>query len=116
VLLRKAVQLNGITRLALTKLDVLSKLTEIRLCTHYEINGEKTKNFPTNPWDFERAAPVYETMPGWQADLSGCAKLSDLPTAAQNYINRLKALCYDVPLLLLSLGPERSQTIELEKL
>jgi adenylosuccinate synthase len=116
VLLRKAVQLNGITRLALTKLDVLNKLKEIQLCTHYEINGKRIENFPTNPRDFEKAVPIYETMPGWQADLSGCVKLSDLPLSAQNYINRLKTLCYDVPILLLSLGPERSQTIELEKL
>jgi adenylosuccinate synthase len=116
VLLRKAVQLNGITRFALTKLDVLNKLSEIQLCTHYEINGKKTENFPTNARDFEQAVPIYETMPGWQADLSGCKKLSDLPSSAQNYINRLKTLCYDVPLLLLSLGPERSQTIELEQL
>ena len=116
VLLRKAVQLNGITRLALTKLDVLNKQKEIQLCTHYEINGKKSENFPTNPRDFENAVPIYETMPGWQADLSGCAQLSDLPSPAQKYVNRLKALCYDVPMLLISLGPERSQTIELEKL
>ncbi|MGB7568238.1 MAG: adenylosuccinate synthase [Chitinivibrionales bacterium] len=116
VLLRKAVQLNGITRLALTKLDVLNKQKEIQLCTHYEINGKKSENFPTNPRDFENAVPIYETMPGWQADLSGCAKMSDLPSPAQKYITRLKALCYDVPMLLISLGPERSQTIELEKL
>jgi len=116
VLLRKAVQLNGITRLALTKLDVLNKLKEIQLCTHYEINGKRSENFPTNPRDFEKAVPVYETMPGWQADLSGCKKMSDMPSAARNYITRLKTLCYDVPLLLISLGPERSQTIELEKL
>lgn len=116
VLLRKAVQLNGITRLALTKLDVLNKLKEIHLCTHYEINGKKTEDFPTNARDFEQAAPIYETFPGWQADLSGCKKLSDLPSPAHNYINRLTSLCYNVPLLLLSLGPERSQTIEIEQL
>jgi adenylosuccinate synthase len=116
VLLRKSVQLNGITRLALTKLDVLSKLSEISLCTHYEIGGKKIDNFPTNPMDFENAVPIYETMPGWQADLSGCSRLSDLPSRAQKYVERLKKLCYDLPLLLISLGPERSQTIELEKL
>jgi len=116
VLLRKSVQLNGLTRLALTKVDVLNKLKEIQICTHYEINGKKTDTFPSNPQDFERAIPIYETMPGWMADLTGCTKMSDLPSATHAYIARLKQLCYDVPLLLVSLGPDRLQTIEVEAL
>jgi adenylosuccinate synthase len=116
VLLRKAVQLNGLTRLALTKLDVLSDFKEILVCTHYEINGKKAEIFPTNPKDFESARPIYEAMPGWSADLSGCKSISDLPSAARSYVEKLKKLCYDLPLLLISLGPERSQTLELERL
>ena len=116
VMLRKAVQLNGLTRLALTKLDVLNHCKELSICTHYEINGKKSDGFPTNPRDFENARPVYETMPGWSADLSGCKSMSDLPQHARNYVQRLRKLCYDLPLLLISVGPNRSQTIELEKL
>jgi adenylosuccinate synthase len=116
VMLRKAVQINGLTRLALTKLDVLSDFKEILLCTHYEINGKKAEIFPTSPSDFEHAKPIYEALPGWRADLSGCKKMADLPSAARNYVDRLKKLCYDIPLLLISLGPDRTQTLELERL
>jgi adenylosuccinate synthase len=116
VMLRKAVQLNGLTRLALTKLDVLNHFKEILVCTHYEIKGKKIETFPTNPLDFENARPVYEAVPGWSADLSGCRSVSDLPSAALRYVERLRKLCYDVPLLLISLGPDRSQTLELERL
>jgi adenylosuccinate synthase len=72
--------------------------------------------FPSDPRDLEIARPVYETMPGWTADLSGCTSISDLPQQARDYVDRLKNLCYDLPLLLVSVGPNRSQTIELEKL
>jgi adenylosuccinate synthase len=116
VILRKSAQLNGLTRLALTKLDVLNHFKEIFICTHYEVKGKKIDIFPTNPQHFEKAVPIYESMPGWSADLAGCKSIGDLPTAAQNYVARLKKLCYDLPLLLISLGPDRSQTIELERL
>ncbi|HEX7510890.1 MAG TPA: adenylosuccinate synthase, partial [Chitinivibrionales bacterium] len=116
VLIRKAAQLNGLTHLALTKLDVLNQVKEINICTHYEINGKKIEDFPSNPRDVEIAQPVYETMPGWTADLSGCKNMSDLPQQARNYVARLQKLCYDLPLLLVSVGPDRSQTIELGKL
>ncbi len=116
VMLRKAVQLNGLTRLALTKLDVLNHFKEILVCTHYEINGKKAETFPTNPKEFELARPIYEVIPGWNTDLSGCTKVADLPSATHNYVDRLKKLCYDIPLLLISLGPDRTQTVELERL
>jgi adenylosuccinate synthase len=116
VLLRKSIQLNGLTRLALTKLDVLNHFKEILVCTHYEIKGKKIDIFPTNPQDFEKAIPVYESLPGWSADLSGCKSITDLPAAARNYLDRIKKLCYDLPFMLISLGPDRSQTIELETL
>jgi len=116
VMMRKSIQLNGLTRLALTKLDVLNHCSAINICTHYEINGKKTEVCPTSPVDFENAVPIYETMPGWTADISGCRKISDLPPAARNYIERLKKICYDIPILLVSVGPDRSQTIEVEKM
>jgi len=116
VLIRKAAQLNGLTRLALTKLDVLNHVKEIKICTHYEIKGKKTDSFPSDPRDLEIAQPIYETMPGWTEDLSQCTSMSELPKQAHDYIARLKQLCHDLPLLLISVGPDRSQTIELEKI
>jgi len=114
VMVRKAIQLNGITRLALTKLDVLSDLDEIKICTHYEVGGQRTDQFPSCLKQLERLTPVYETLPGWKCDISGCKTYNDLPANAQSYIARIRELCYDVPALIVSIGPERSQTIEVE--
>jgi adenylosuccinate synthase len=116
VLLRRSAQLNGLTRLALTKLDVLNSLDEVQICTHYEIGGKKTDIFPTTMEAAQKATPCYETMPGWKSDLSRCKKLLDLPPNAMKYVKRLQELCYGLPLLLLSIGPDRSQTIEVEPL
>jgi adenylosuccinate synthase len=112
VMVRKAVQLNGLTRLALTKLDVLNDLDEIRICTHYEINGKKVDQYPTNYPLLERAVPIYESMKGWKTDISACTKLADLPSNARAYLNRLQELCYNIPALIVSVGPERHQTME----
>ncbi len=116
VMIRKAIQLNGITRLALTKLDVLNNLDEIKVCTHYEINGKKTDQYPSTLNELEKAIPVYESLEGWKSDISGCKKMSDLPSKALAYYNRLLKLCYDVPALILSVGPDRNQTIEITPL
>jgi adenylosuccinate synthase len=116
VMLRKAVQLNGLTRLALTKLDVLNDLDEIRICTHYRIGETVTEHFPSSPQMLENVEPIYETLPGWKTDLAGCTKMSDLPENARKYVQRLKQLCYDIPVLIISIGPDRNQTIEVEPL
>ncbi len=116
VMIRKAIQLNGITRLALTKLDVLNNLDEIKICTHYEINGKKTDQYPSTLHELEKAVPIYESIEGWKSDISGCKKMSDLPSKALAYYNRLLKLCYDVPALILSVGPDRTQTIEITPL
>jgi adenylosuccinate synthase len=96
VLLRRSAQLNGLTRLALTKLDVLSDLDEIQICTHYEIDGKRVDLFPSSIHHIEKATARYESMPGWKTDLSGCKTLADLPENA--------------------LRPDRSQTMEVEPL
>jgi len=114
VMVRKAVQLNGITRLALTKLDVLNDLDEIKICTRYEIDGWQTDQFPSSVERLTHASPVYETLPGWKRDISGCRNQEDLPVEAVRYINRIRELCYGVPALIVSVGPERSQTIEVD--
>jgi adenylosuccinate synthase len=114
VMLRKAVQLNGLTRLAITKLDVLNNLSELQICTHYEIDGKKTDQFPSRYSLLEKAVPIYETVEGWKENISECKKLSDLPSKALSYISRLKDLCYNIPVLIVSVGPDRTQTIEVE--
>ncbi|MBN2036448.1 MAG: adenylosuccinate synthase [Chitinispirillaceae bacterium] len=114
VMVRKAVQLNGCTRFALTKIDVLNSLDEIALCTHYEINGKKAEQFPSTLMQLEKARPLYETVPGWKCDLSGCSRYNDLPAAAIHYIERLRFHCYNIPFLIVSTGPDRKQTIEVE--
>jgi adenylosuccinate synthase len=114
VMLRKAIQLNGFSRLALTKLDVLNGLDEINICTSYKIGGKEINQFPTNAHDLEQAKPVYETMPGWKQDISGCKALSELPKEAVNYVKKIQTLCYNVPILLVSVGPDRTETIEVE--
>jgi len=116
VMLRKAIQLNGMTHMALTKLDVLNKLETIKICTHYEIDGKKTDTFPTNLAILERAKPVYEEMEGWKADLSEAKRLEELPEKAQKYLKRLQELCYNKPILMVSMGPDRNETIEVASL
>jgi adenylosuccinate synthase len=116
VLLRRSVQINGLTRLALTKLDVLGDFDEIKICTHYEIDGKKVDLFPTDMRRVEAAVPCYESMKGWNTDLSGCRSMAELPKNALLYVKRLQQLCHGVPLLLVSVGPDRSQTIVCEPL
>lgn len=116
VLLRRSVQVNGLTRLALTKLDVLGDFDEIKICTHYEIKGKRVDLFPTSMHLVDAAVPRYESMQGWNTDLSGCRTMSDLPENAMLYVKRLQQLCHGVPLLLVSIGPDRSQTIVCEPL
>ena len=116
VLIRKAIQLNGFTRIALTKLDVLNNFDEIKICTHYKVNGETTEQFPSSSTSLENLEPVYETLPGWKTDISKLKKMSELPENAVKYVKRIQELCYNIPILILSVGPERSQTIEVEPL
>jgi adenylosuccinate synthase len=116
VMVRKAIQLNGLTRLALTKLDVLNNLDEIQICTHYEINGKKVDQFPSNYADLEKVVPIYETAPGWKTDISACKNINDLPSNARAYLDRISALCYNVPALIVSVGPDRNQTMEVTPL
>jgi adenylosuccinate synthase len=114
VMVRKAVQLNGLTRFAFTKLDVLNNMDEIQICTHYEIDGKKVEQFPSDTQILEKAVPIYETVKGWKCDISECKTMKDLPSEASRYISRLQELCYNIPILIVSIGPDRNQTIEVE--
>lgn len=114
VLLRKAIQLNGFTTMALTKLDVLSAFDEIKICTHYEIDGVVTDQYPTTLRALEVAVPVYETFEGWNCDITTCTIYEELPKKAQVYLARLRELCYDLPVLMVSVGADRSATIRMD--
>jgi len=110
VALRYAVQLNGITELALTKLDILSGLPELKIATAYEVNAEQSNNFPQDSEVLARCQPVYETLPGWAEDVSGVRSYADLPKQAQAYVERIEALT-GARVSLVSVGPEREQLI-----
>ncbi len=110
VMLRYAVSVNGLSELMLTKMDILSGLDELKLATAYHIDGEICEFPPVTNEQLERAKPVYETLPGWSEDISNCRRFIDLPGAARNYVKRVSQLC-DVPINMVSVGPERDQLV-----
>lgn len=115
VSLKYSIRLNGITNLALMKLDVLSGLEKVAVCTAYTINGETVTDFPPNAYDLERAEPVLEWMPGWKEDLARIVTLKELPRTAMNFIdfvgNQLAT-----PIDVISVGPGREQTLWVKSL
>ncbi|MBD1880798.1 MULTISPECIES: adenylosuccinate synthase [unclassified Coleofasciculus] len=110
---RYAVRINGLDCLAITKLDVLDELEEIKVCVAYEIDGDRTEDFPTNSRQFSRCQPVYKTLPGWKQSTADCRTLEDLPQQALDYLKFLAELM-DVPIAIVSLGASRDQTIIVE--
>ncbi|WP_247215863.1 adenylosuccinate synthase [Synechococcus sp. C9] len=110
---RYAVRINGMDCLAITKLDVLDELPEIKVCVAYEIDGQRTRNFPNSSRQFARCQPVYETLPGWQSPTSHCRSLEELPKAALDYLHFLASMM-EVPIAIISLGAGREQTIIVE--
>ena len=109
---RYAVRINGLDCLAITKLDVLDQLDEIKVCVAYEIDGERCEDFP-NARRFARCQPIYETLPGWKQPTDHCRSLEDLPAQALNYLKFLAEIM-EVPIAIVSLGAERHQTIIVE--
>jgi adenylosuccinate synthase len=107
---RYAKRLNGLSGLALTKLDVLSGLPRIKICVAYEIGGTRRDEVPLSLAEFEEAKPVYEQVEGWKEDITTAKELSDLPKAAQKYIRVLEEVS-GVEISLVSVGPERNETI-----
>ena len=110
VAVRYAARLGGVDALSVMLLDVLSELPEIRICTAYELDGRSTANFPSHVDDLRRVVPVYETLPGWQTEISHLRRLSDLPANTRRYLDRL-AQIIGVPVEIVSVGPDREQTI-----
>ena len=112
VLLRNAVRLNGLTGVAVTKLDVLGGLDRLEICNAYEYNGKRLNDFPASLELLAQCKPVYETLPGWAEDISSVRKFDDLPENTVKYINRLAELI-ETPVQIVSVGPGRDETIVL---
>ena len=113
VVVRYAVRINGFDCLAITKLDVLDRLEEIKVCVAYKLDGKTCYDFPTNASQFARCEPIYETLPGWQESSANCRTLEDLPEKALNYLKFLAELM-EVPIAIVSIGAKREQTIIVE--
>jgi len=105
-----AASLNGITHVAITLLDVLSAVDEIKICVGYEIDGERVEGYPMNQTDLHHARPVYKSLPGWGEDITWCRMRGDLPRAAQDFVGFVEAEV-GAPLCMISVGPERDQAI-----
>lgn len=110
VMVRQAVKINGINGIALTKLDVLDGMTELKVCTGYKLNGEILDHLPASGVAQEKVEPVYETMEGWSESTQGARSWADLPATAIKYIRRIEELI-EAPVALLSTSPERDDTI-----
>lgn len=107
---RYTARLSGVDVLSVMLLDVLSELPELQICTAYELDGQRITHFPSHVDDLRRVKPIYETMPGWQQDITGVRKRSDLPEKALKYVGRISELV-GRPVEIISVGPDRVQTM-----
>lgn len=113
VMLRNAVRLNGLTGLAITKLDVLGGLEELNICTGYEHKGKLLNHFPASLKVLAECKPIYESLPGWQEDISSIRSRSELPPAVARYLKRIEELA-ETPIQIVSVGAGREETIVLQ--
>jgi len=110
VMLRESATVNGFTALAINKLDVLSGIGDLKVATAYRVDGKLTEEFPTTLGEIERAEPIYEDVPGWTEDITGCREFEALPDATRSYVDRVESLV-GVPVEMISVGPGRDETI-----
>jgi adenylosuccinate synthase len=110
---RYAADINGFSSVALTKLDVLDALDEIKVCTGYRLDGREIESFPSVSQDLRRIEPIYETLPGWKSSTEGTTEIDQLPPEARRYVEFLSR-SIGVEIGLISTGPERGQTITCE--
>ncbi|MQQ99316.1 adenylosuccinate synthase [Glaciimonas soli] len=111
-LLKRSVQINGVSGMCLTKLDVLDGLASLKLCTGYMVDGKRVDIFPVGAEDAARCVPIYEEMPGWTESTVGAKSMEALPATARAYIKRIEELV-GVPVDMVSTGPDREETIVL---
>ena len=109
--LRYAVAVNSVSSIMLNKLDILSGIDTLRICVAYEIDGRRIETWPSSGAALARAEPVYDEYPGWSEPLNGIRSLRDLPENARRYVSAIESHA-GVPIVLVSVGPERTQTIE----
>jgi adenylosuccinate synthase len=114
VVLREAAIVNGLTSFAMNKLDILSGLPEVPVATAWRIDGKRVHDFPMTLGEVARAEAVYETLPGWSEDITGVRSYAALPGNARRYVERIEALV-GVPIDVISVGPDRDQTITRRK-
>jgi adenylosuccinate synthase len=107
---RYSVRFNGLAAIALTRLDVLDEMTTIKICTHYELDGEMIDTLPARESVLNRVKPIYEELPGWQTPTTDVRNFDDLPPQAQAFIRRVEELL-ECPVDLISVGPSREQAI-----
>ena len=110
VLAKKSMYLNGYTELALTKLDVLTDLDPIKICTGYELDGKTLSYPPESTVEFARCRPIYEEVKGWTEEITGAKSYEGLPKAVRDYVERIEALL-GVKITIVSVGPGREQTV-----
>jgi adenylosuccinate synthase len=112
VISRFAAQVNGLTGVAVTKLDVLDTLPEIKVATAYRLpDGSEVRDFPADTWSLGDVEPVLETLPGWEESTTGARSLADLPRNARAYLDRIEELT-EAPIRWVSVGTRRSQIIQ----
>jgi adenylosuccinate synthase len=111
-ILRHARRVNSVSELVLTKLDILSGIAELPVCVAYELDGRRVDEFPTAQGALARCRPVYETLPGWDEDLTAARRPADLPRNARRYVDYVAEGC-GVPVRFVSVGPGREQFIEM---
>ena len=114
VALKHAVRLNGLTGIFLNKIDVMSGIDRIAVCTGYRVDGELLRDFPSHSTDLAAVEPVYEWMDGWQEDIRGVRAYDDLPATTQRYVRRIEA-AIGVGVDLISVGPDRDESIVLRE-
>jgi adenylosuccinate synthase len=110
VALRYAAQINGLTEIAITKLDILTGLETLKICVAYDYHGKRLESFPPSAEVLAECKPIYEEWPGWSEDIRGARSLDDVPPAARDYIRRIEELA-DAPATFVSVGPGREDTI-----
>lgn len=111
VILRHALRVNGLTELSLTKLDILSGIDQLQVCVAYELDGEQITHFPSDLETLSRCRPIYETLPGWEADIMEIREMAALPAAARDYVSFVSETL-GTPITTVSVGPARHQIID----